>query len=282
MTQSRSSAATAHTRATAPAPNPLTKQVTVQDVVFESSALSRTSKYRVLLPPGYSESSYRYPLLVLLHGVFGSSENWETLTHLSRYANAADLIIAMPDAGNSWYVNSAAKPQDRFEDFLLQDLLPDVESRWRILRSSHRRAIAGLSMGGYGALKYAIKYPDTFAVAASISGAFSGPLDLETDRPDLADDLNAAFGAAGSTTRRENDLFQLLAKANTKQLPYFYLDCGIGDEFCNVNRKLAATLRTIGARYEYHELPGEHSWEYWDRRISVALPMIDKMLRPAE
>lgn len=280
MTLSRSSAASA--RASATAANPLTRQVTVQDVEFESSALARTGKYRLLLPPGYSESSHRYPLLLLLHGVFGGSENWETLTNLSRYAGAADLIIAMPDAGNSWYVNSATKPQDRFEEFIIQDLLNDVESRWRTLRSSHRRAIAGLSMGGYGALKFAIKHPDTFAIAASISGAFNGPVDLESNRADLAEDLKRAFGAPGSTTRRDNDLFQLLTSGNPKQSPYFYLDCGVGDEFCDVNRRLAATLRQVGARYEYHEVPGDHSWQYWDHRISVVLPVIDKVLRPAE
>jgi putative tributyrin esterase len=179
-------------------------------------------------------------------------------------------------------VNSAVDLSARYEDFLVQDLVPEVDSHWRTLRSSHKRAIAGLSMGGYGALKFAIKYPDTFAVAASISGAFTGPADLDEKREDLRDDLRAAFGPAGSITRRENDLFQLLPKTNPQLLPYFYLDCGTADDFCETNRRFAALLCSHGARYEYHEVPGCHSWQYWDQRIANVLPLIDKMLRPAE
>lgn len=282
MTTSSSSANAARAKSKSVQPSgPAAGKVTVQNVEFNSKALSRTTKYRVVLPHGYAESSHRYPTLYLLHGVFGSSENWETLTDLTRYAASTDFVIVMPDAGNSWYVNSATKSRDRFEDFLIQDLLSDVETRFRTLRSSHRRAIAGLSMGGYGAVKFAIKFPDTFAVAASISGAFTGPLDLDTSREDLRDDLRAAFGESGSATRRENDLMHLLPKADPKLLPYFYLDCGTADEFCEVNRRLAALLCSRGTRYEYHEVPGAHSWQYWDQRIAVVLPLVNKILRPA-
>jgi putative tributyrin esterase len=134
-------------------------------------------------------------------------------------------------------------------------------------------------MGGYGALKFAAKNMDTFAVAASISGAFSGPHDLDTRREDLRDDLRKAFGPAGSKTRRENDLLELLSQADAKLLPYFYLDCGTSDEFCEVNRRLTNLLCSLGARYEYHEVPGGHSWQYWDQRIAVVLPIINRMLK---
>ena len=259
---------------------PTSMGVTVHDVVFKSAALERDSKYRILLPNGYAESTHRYPVLYLLHGVFGCSENWETLTNLSKYASSTELIIVMPDAGNSWYVNSYCNRKHRFEDLIIQDLMPEVEARWRTLRSSHRRAIAGLSMGGYGAFRFAIKYPDTFSVAASISGAFNGPRDLDSRRDDLRDDLSAAFGPPESRNRAGNDLFELFPKADRESLPYFYLDCGTGDEFCEVNRRFAALLCSAKVRYEYHELSGAHSWKYWDQRIAAVLPMIDKMLRP--
>ena len=278
-----SSSSTGATRAKSKSVSPSARiPVTVQDVEFHSKALGRSTKYRIVLPSGYSESAHRYPVLFLLHGVFGSSENWETLTDLSRYAASTDLIIVMPDAANSWYVNSATKPEERYEDFLIQDILPEVDSRWRTLRSSHRRAITGLSLGGYGALKFAIKNPDTFAVAASISGAFTGPADLDDKREDLRDDLRTAFGAPGTPIRGENDLFQLVPKTDPKLLPYFYLDCGTADEFCETNRRFAALLCSRGARYEYHEVPGCHSWQYWDQRIAIVLPLINKMLKPAE
>ena len=281
MTTSSSSAGASRARSKSVSPS-VRIPVTVHDAEFHSGALGRTAKYRIVLPSGYNESAHRYPVLFLLHGVFGSSENWETLTDLSRYAASTDLIIVMPDAANSWYVNSATMPEARYEDFIMQDLLPEVDSRWRTLRSSHRRAIAGLSMGGYGALKFAIKYPDTFAVAASISGAFTGPADLDDKREDLRNDLRAAFGTPGSSIRAENDLFQLVPKTNSRLLPYFYMDCGTADEFCETNRRFAALLCSHGARYEYHEVPGCHSWQYWDQRIAILLPLVNKILRPAE
>ncbi len=256
-----------------------TSKVSVQDVTFSSKSLGRETKYRILLPAGYAESAHRYPVLYLLHGVFGGSENWETLTDLTRYAASTQLIIVMPDARNSWYVNSATEPTQRYEDFITQELISQVDGSWRTLQSNHRRAVAGLSMGGYGALKFAIKNPDLFGVAASISGAFNGPHDLEAKREDLRIDLQKAYGPAGSKTRKENDLFELLPNADAKLLPYFYLDCGTSDDFCEVNRRFAALLNARGTRYEYHEVPGEHSWQYWDRRISVVLPLVDKMLK---
>jgi putative tributyrin esterase len=255
--------------------------VTVKDRTFASRSLGREAKYRVVLPANYGSTSHRYPVLFLLHGVFGGFENWETLTDVTRYAGASEIIIVTPDAANSWYVNSATEPLQRYEDFIIQDLIPDVDEAFRTLRSSHRRAIAGLSMGGYGALKFAIKYPSTFDFAGSISGAFNGSYDLDAQREDLRDDLLKAFGPAGSSTRRENDIFEILRKADPKQLPYLYLDCGTGDEFCDVNRRLTAALRECGARYEYHEVPGDHSWQYWDQRIATLLPIVSKMITAA-
>lgn len=265
----------------APQPKPVPTAVSVEDRTFASRALGREVKYRVVLPATYSSTAHRYPVLFLLHGVFGGFENWETLTDVTRYAALLELIIVTPDAANSWYVNSATNPSQRYEDFIIQDLIPDVDATFRTLRSSHRRAIAGLSMGGYGALKFALKYPGNFDFAGSISGAFNGSYDLDADRDDLRDDLLKAFGPAGSPTRRENDIFELVRAADPKQFPYFYLDCGTGDEFCDVNRRLTSALRERGARYEYHEIPGSHSWQYWDQRIAAFLPVVSKMITAA-
>src|SRR4051812_40437628 len=169
-----SSIATAKKKSVSQPKPPALPTVTVEDRTFASRALGRKVKYRVVLPASYGSTAHRYPVLFLLHGVFGGFENWETLTDVTRYAGAAEIIIVTPDAANSWYVNSATNPSLRYEDFVVQDLIPDVDETFRTLRSSHRRAIAGLSMGGYGALKLAINYPGTFDFAGSISGAFNG------------------------------------------------------------------------------------------------------------
>lgn len=233
-------------------------------------------KYRILLPGDYFHSDRHYPVLYLLHGWHGDFQNWSTLTNLIEYAKDLPLIIVMPDAGDSWYVNSASAPQDKFETYIVRDLINEVDQHWRTLRSSHRRAIAGLSMGGYGAIKFAAKFPDTFTFAGSISGAFNAPaVELAETRADLRPSLEKVFGAASSNTRTENDVYKLLERANTAQLPYFYIDCGSGDvTFIASNRSLAGVLSQRKIPYEYHELPGSHSWLYWDQRLPALLKVV--------
>jgi S-formylglutathione hydrolase FrmB len=243
----------------------------VQDVTFHSVALGRDMRYRVLLPADYAQSTRRYPVVYLLHGLYGSHENWETRTNVVNYARAMPMIIVMPDADDSWYVNSATRPQDRYEDYIIKDLLSEVERRYRVLRLRSARMVAGLSMGGYGALKFALKNPQTFGAAASISGAFNAPGELAAERPDFAQKLQEVFGEPQSATRVGNDLSVLIEKQNPNAVPYLYLDCGTGDYFLAANRRVAAALSAQHISYEYHELPGIHDWEFWNRQVRVVL-----------
>lgn len=253
-------------------------QTRVQDRSFSSKALARTMKYRVLLPVGYAESEQRYPVLYLLHGWHGDYQNWEVLTNLDMYARNLPLIIVMPDAGDSWYVDSATAPQDRFELYL-QDVVEDVDQNWRTLRSGHHRAIAGLSMGGYGALKFALKNPGMFRVAASLSGAFNAPAELADERSDLRESIVRAFGPADSATRKENNLYAIAGRAVASSAPYLFLSCGSGDvSFLEPNRRLASELNQRKVAYEYHELPGAHTWEYWDSQLPSLLNSVAQVL----
>lgn len=262
--------------AAAAKPNPM---VEVRDASFRSEALSREAKYRILLPSQYGTTARRFPVIYLLHGLYGDFENWETRTDLTRYAEAYQVIIVTPDAGDSWYVNSATVPQDRYEDFIVKDLIPEVDRHWRTIRSPHRRAIAGLSMGGYGAMKFALKYPDMFIAAASLGGAFNAPLDLDQKVPDFRDGLVKVFGPHGSETRSANDVLQLASVAVPADLPYLYVDCGVSDKwFYDINHEFISVLRKRGIRYEYHETPGAHTWEYWDRRLPGALESLSKFI----
>ena len=245
--------------------------VRVQDGSFHSAALDREMKYRVLLPCAYQTGSGRFPVLYLLHGLYGDYLNWETRTNLERYAQEYELIVVMPDAGDSWYTNSATDPKNKFEDYIAKDLVAEIDGKFRTLRSRHSRAIAGLSMGGYGALKIALRYHDDFAFAGSLSGALNAPQDLGDKRPEFRDQLLKVFGTAGSAVRANNNVFTLLQSASTKDLPYFYLACGSADDFLQVNRDFAAQLSSRGAPYEYHETAGGHAWDYWDRSVQGLL-----------
>src|SRR5678815_2397820 len=140
-----------------------------------SLSLQREAEYAVLLPAGYETSDLAYPVLYLLHGLFGSYQNWCELTNIEELARDLNLIIVMPDGNDGWYTDSESTPANRYESFFINDLLPEVENLYRVIAAKEGRAIAGLSMGGYGAFKFAIRYPHEFKLAASFSGAFDAP-----------------------------------------------------------------------------------------------------------
>lgn len=261
--------------AVAQRPAPRSLQV-VTEVKFHSGSLQRDMRYSVVLPPDYELSNRRYAVLYLLHGLYGNHTDWVTRTRLTQYAESYALIIVMPDAGDSWYTNSVSTAQDKFEDYILKDVIADVEGRYRTMRSAHGRAILGLSMGGYGAVKFALRRPDLFAVAGSLSGAFNGPLDAD-ETPEYRDQLVRVFGERGSRTREDNDIFRLLP-LNPTVLPYFYLSCGTADQFLQTNRRFVGALQAQKVAYEYHEMPGQHSWTYWDQHIRDFLAMLAEKL----
>ncbi|MFY9648184.1 MAG: alpha/beta hydrolase family protein [Terriglobales bacterium] len=248
--------------------------VQIQDATFHSPSLDRQMKYRILLPCAYNAGSGRFPVLYLLHGLYGNYLDWDTKTDLEHYAQSYALIVVMPDAGDSWYTNSATDPKDKFEDYIAKDLVAEIDGKFRTLRSHHARAIAGLSMGGYGSLKIALRDHNNFAFAGSLSGALDAPQDLDERRPAFRDQLLKVFGPSGSATRAENNLFTLLQSASLKDLPYIYFACGSADDFLPVNRDLAAQLSSRSAAYEYRETVGGHTWDYWDASLPDLLQAV--------
>ena len=253
----------------------------MQDRVFQSESLGRQMKYRILLPKGYFESDRYYPVLYLLHGWHGDYQNWSTLTNLTLYADDMPIIIVMPDAGDSWYVDSATVPQDKFEQYMIKDVVDEVEQHWRAIRAPHRRAIAGLSMGGYAAVNLALKHPGMFKMAGSISGAFNAPLPELEQRTDLKQSLVQTFGPANSKTRAENDVYREAANADPQNTSYLYIDCGSEDvTFAEPNRRLVAILGQRKIAFEYKEFPGSHSWQYWDERLPTLLKVVEREIAP--
>jgi len=246
-----------------------------------SAALGRTMSYRVLLPENYHASAMRYPVLYLLHGLGGNYKDWTSRTNLAEYSRTVPLIIVMPDGENQWYTN-AADGSARFEDYIFTDLQADVVKKFRTINSRYGRSIAGLSMGGYGALKMALKRPGGFAVVASFSGALNATRAGELEPligKEEAERMLTIFGPQGSETRKTNDVFALAAALKPGGAPYVYVDCGIADNaLLAVNRDAVAALHKSGIAYEYHEVAGAHTWDYWDRRIREFLPLLMKKL----
>jgi putative tributyrin esterase len=246
-----------------------------------SADLGRNAPYYVLLPPEYETSGLRHPVLFLLHGLFGTYQNWVELTEVERRAKDHDLIIVMPEGGDGWYTDSATVATENYESFFIRELIPHIDQNFRTLKKSSARAIAGLSMGGYGAFKFALKYPDLFSFAASFSGAFD-PTQRSDDSPGfdwdtLRPSIMRVFGPKGSQTRLQNDLWLILeslSPARKSALPFFYFDCGLEDGFLQANRRLCTSLCQSEIPHEFKEIEGGHDWLYWNSRVSELLQLV--------
>jgi len=172
------------------------------DGVLESSLIRGQVKYRVITPQKYSGSNARFSALYLLHGLFGSFENWTDLTDLQTFAVDHQLIIVMPDGADSWYTDAGSGRE--YESYLISELIPEIDCRFRTIADRSGRAVAGNSMGGYGAFKFALKYSDRFALAASFSGAFdaSSPKKFSDARLDFCARSAEAQAAGGDQAVR--------------------------------------------------------------------------------
>lgn len=254
---------------------------TVETIQFQSKLIGKTLPYYAILPPNYAAADarpMRYPVLYLLHGLQGHYGDWLNRTKLLDYATFHRLIIITPEGNNGWYTDGANIINDKYESYIVQDLIPDVQRRYRTIEARQGRAIAGLSMGGYGALKFGLKYPEMFAFVGSFSGALGAATWTEKDfngkGGDLIDSILRTFGAKHSPTREANDIFKIardISDERIKQLPFIYLDCGTEDFLYTYNRDFGALLKTRKIPHEYRELPGTHDWNYWDHQIRDTL-----------
>lgn len=252
----------------------------VEAVRLESKTLGRAVNYMVVLPPGYglfTSRARRYPVIYMLHGWGGGYDSWLTRSSLRSYAEEHQLIVVTPEGEKGWYTDGAdGSPH---ESYLLNEVVPDVERRFRAIAHRRGRGVAGYSMGGYGALKLAFRRPDVFAFAGSTSGALDAA--ARADEESLA----RVFGPAGSAVRSENDLPRLAREfpdARRGALPFIYLDCGLGDEWFEANREFAATLAARRIPHEYRQRPGAHVWPYWDAQAREILRAASEMLAAPE
>lgn len=239
---------------------------------LSSRLMSRSMPYRVILPKNYSaDQNKRYPTVFLLHGLTGSSENWVSLTSLPSVARNYDFIIVTPEGGNGWYTDSVSEPDEKWESYIVQELIPEIDKKFRTLPTRDKRAVAGLSMGGFGALKYGLKYPDKFVLAGSFSGALGAAQITEKQFPGaIGKTIDGIFGPADSATRTSNDIFALirsLTPEKTKTIPFIYLDCGTEDFLFQNNREFVNLLVEKKVPHEYRQRPGGHDWKYWDKQV---------------
>ncbi|MCC7309186.1 MAG: esterase family protein [Acidobacteria bacterium] len=248
-----------------------------------SKLMGRDMPYRVILPADYASdaaASTRYPVLFLLHGLYGHYDNWTDKTAIEDYAAGFKFIIVTPEGADGWYTDSVSVPNDKYESYIVKELLPEVDKKFRTIGDRGHRAIAGLSMGGYGSLKFGLKYPDLFVLAGSFSGALGATSYTEKSTGAIAKSIDLVYGPPDSETRKANDIFKLvrdLTPEKQKALPFIYLDCGTEDFLFQSNRNLDSLLIEKKVPHEYRELPGIHDWKYWDQQVKQFLQVADRM-----
>jgi len=291
---------------------------TVRVERFFSPALGVEKHYVVYLPPSYATApARRYPVAYYLHGLTGNEADWVSLASIDVVADSLiagggpEMILVMPDGDDGWYTNWEETPQPygaclvdtllnraapalcvvqaRYEDYSARDLVRHVDSTYRTLADRRHRGIAGLSMGGYGAVSIALEHPDVFSAAASHSGVlsplyagphpFSGPARYHTSIDSLAAGWRGMWGAIASAfggtiaAWAGRDPAHLVRRlhATGGPVPALFIDVGAQDGLVDQSRALHAELTTLGIAHDYAEWPGKHDWKYWHAHVGESL-----------
>lgn len=249
------------------------------DITFHSVALNRDMQYRAVTPANIALNQ-RLPVVYLLHGGGGGFHDWTNYSDVAGYAERG-LILVMPEGNSSYYTNSADRPQNRYEDYIVHDLIADVESRFPAASGRAHRAIVGVSMGGFGAVVLALKHPDLFIFAGGLSSALDVPSrPFSIKRVSQYRQHSSIFGPWNSQSRRASDPFVLARSVDPAQTPYIFLTCGDQEGLLATNKKFAAMLQQRHFAYEFHTAHGGHDWYQWNRNFPALMKSALDHMKP--
>ncbi len=256
----------------------------VQNLKLSSKMMGREMPYRVVVPAMYkTKSAERFAVVYLLHGLTGHFSNWTDKTKLAEYASNHNYIIVTPEGDNGWYSDSVSTPNDKYESYIVKELIPEIDKNFRTAADRDHRVIAGLSMGGYGSLKFGLKYPEMFGLIGSFSGALGAAGWTEKTAGAIAKSMDTVFGVdMNGDARKSNDIFKIardLSPDSVKALPYVYLSCGTEDFLIGSNREFLGILNEKKVPHEYREHPGVHDWVFWDDQVREFLDVADRRLK---
>ncbi|CAG9620779.1 alpha/beta hydrolase [Sutcliffiella rhizosphaerae] len=244
---------------------------------FFSEALQCSTSMTVFLPQPNSQigvaskiKQQKQPTLYLLHGLSDDHTIWSRFTSIERYASALGWAVVMPAAGRSFYTDMEHGYD--FYTYVSEELPTLAQSFFPLSDKKEENFIAGLSMGGYGAFKVALRNPEKFAAAASMSGS----LDINERLPAFPRDFNYIFGnrpILGS----DDDLYHLVSNIKGPG-PKLYQCCGTEDHNYEANIRFRDHCLNAGLDLTYEEGPGGHDWGYWDKHIQPVLKFFEKQL----
>jgi S-formylglutathione hydrolase FrmB len=248
-----------------------------------SKILGHSVPYCLILPPGYDSEKQRYPILYFLHGLGSNAQllindgGMDLINDLWAQNKIGEFVIVTPDAGRSFYINSR-DGKVRYEDFFIREFIPYIESHYRIRSEREYRGISGVSMGGYGSLRFAFRYPQMFAAVSAHSAALVASLPAGGMTGDqggmLSRVLGTAFGSPPDAAYwNRNSPFTLVRNGPHPNGLKIYLDCGTEDEY-GFNAGAQAFHDLLDARHipnEFHLYPGGHDWSYVAQHFPASL-----------
>jgi len=257
--------------------------------VIKSTILNKEVHYSIFLPSDYYTSERAYPVTYLLHGYGDADDGWIQFGEVNRLADDAikagkipPMIIVTPDGFTSFYINTADGKLN-YEDFFIKELIPHIEKTYKVKAERKYRGIAGLSMGGYGALMYSLKYPNLFVASAPLSAAVW----TDNDIINLDEGMfNGLFGnSMGKNLKGKDRLtpawlsnspLAIIEKKTKEELAAvsYWIDCGDDDFLTIGNAQLHIALTNKKVPHEFRMRDGAHNWTYWRTGIIDALSFI--------
>lgn len=259
----------------------------IQTEEVSSSLLGHSVKVNVCLPRNFESSDRHYPVLYLLHGLYGVHTDWENrgglravLDELNGTGEAAEMIVIMPCAGDpdvqhvqNGYFNMPGCP---YEDFFFEELIPAMEQKYRCGGAKQLRAVAGLSMGGGGSVVYAQRHPDMFSSCYGMSAWLDNQMN-QVRQPENQD--NKLYITAMSV--REHSALDFIDNADEKTVQAlrgvkWFLDCGDDDGLLQLTTDLFLKMKRRGIPCELRVRNGAHTWEYWHTALRLSLPFASR------
>lgn len=259
----------------------------IESLKFESKLVGYPVEYTVYLPADYETSTRSYPVLYLLHGYSDDETGWIQFGEANTVADkaiasgdATSCIIVMPDGKVTWYANSF-DGKDPWEDMFIKEFIPFIEKQYRIRPQKQFRAIAGLSMGGNGALLLSLRHSELFSSCVAMSaGTFT---DEEVEKNSQFDHyFGSIYGPKPATGVSDYwkaysplHLLDSIDKDKIKSVR-FYIDCGDDDFLYKGNSALHVKMRDLGIPHEYRVRNGGHEWSYWRTGLYDGLKFISQ------
>ncbi len=263
-----------------------------ESLKVKSTILAKDMEYSIYFPADYETSNRRYPVLYLLHGYTDDETGWTQFGEAHLIADrsiqageSAPMIIVMPDGGVTWYINNY-DGKVKYEDFFIKELIPHIDQTYRTRPTKQYRAVAGLSMGGYGTLIMSTKHPDMFSSAAPLSPGVFTDEEIVAGNDEMwktvLGDLYGKKDLSGKSRLtdhyQKNSILKIVETGNADDLKKvrYYIDCGDKDFLIKGNMALHSVMIDKKIPHEFRVREGVHNWTYWRTALPEVLKFVSE------